>query len=491
MKMKHSTLAILIAMPGLSYADLGASKPCCDIKLWGYMDGSYNYLQSSNQFASGVFDRAYDIEEDGFTLQQAALSLAYQPEKGFGGLTNVILGRDALATAAYGYNSNIDQTHVGFDVLQAYMQYTISPFTLMAGKYITLVGYEVIESTGNANFSHSLLFTFAEPTTHTGVRGTYAVNDKLKLIVGMNDGWDSIRDWGKGKTIELGVTYTPTSKVSLSAQGYSGTERVVSRTSTGPTGLRNLIDLIASYNVTDQLTIAGNYDYGSQENVLSNDESSSSTVMWQGLAAYINYKFNNRWRLAMRGEAFDDKDGYRTGIEQNIKELTLTLGFAPIKNLEFRAETRRDFANVSSFVDKHTGAPRATQQSFAVEAVYQFSNECKTKSPLINTVTSNPVIESIPDKQAHPCVQSHYYTLQLLAARSEENVKKFIQKYDLQDTASIVRTLQSGKEWFVLLYGEYETKAAAIQASKTLSGTLKKANLKPWIRPLKGIQQES
>ncbi|MGE3319181.1 MAG: outer membrane beta-barrel protein [Candidatus Berkiella sp.] len=490
---------MIVAAPGNSYADLDVNQRCCDIKLWGYIDGSYNYLQSSNEFASGVFDRAYDIEENGFTLQQAALSLAYQPEQGLGGLSNVILGRDALATAAYGYNPDIDQQHVGFDVLQAYMQYAISPFTIMAGKYITLVGYEVIESPGNANFSHSLLFTFAEPTTHTGVRGVYAVNDKLKLIVGMNDGWDSIRDWGKGKTIELGMAYTPTSNLSLSAQGYSGTERVVSRTSVGPTGLRNLIDLIASYNVSDQLTIAANYDYGSQENVLSSDASSISTVTWQGLAGYVNYKFNDMWRLAGRAEVFDDTDGYRTGIEQNIKELTLTLGFSPVKNLEIRAETRRDFANVSSFVDKSTGAPRATQQSFALEAIYQFSNECKTQSTPINTIAPSSIAEqtsvaeapNLPEIHSQPCLQSNPYTLQLLAARSEENVKKFIRQHDLQNSAYIVRTQRKGKEWYVLLYGEYESKAAAKQASKMLPHSLQKAKLKPWIRPLKSMQQES
>ena len=46
----------------------------------------------------------FDLEQNGFTLQQAAITTAYQPTQGFGGLVNIIAGRDANEIAPYGIN---------------------------------------------------------------------------------------------------------------------------------------------------------------------------------------------------------------------------------------------------------------------------------------------------------------------------------------------------------------------------------------------------
>ena len=69
---------------------------------------------------------------------------------------------------------------------------------------------------------------------------------------------------------------------------------------------------------------------------------------------------------------FYDADGYRTGVRQNWRELTCTVGYRPIKKFELRAEARRDFSNVPAYLDKSTGGTRYNQQSFALEGLYQF-----------------------------------------------------------------------------------------------------------------------
>src|SRR5579872_7339566 len=58
-----------------------AKKPS-DLKISGYIEPSYNYLFHSNHFTSGSQDRDFDLQQDGFTLQQAAITLAYQPTDG-------------------------------------------------------------------------------------------------------------------------------------------------------------------------------------------------------------------------------------------------------------------------------------------------------------------------------------------------------------------------------------------------------------------------
>ncbi len=55
---------------------------------------------------------------------------------------------------------------------------------------MTLLGYEVIESPNNLNFSRGYLFTFAIPLTHTGGLLSYAFTDWFNMTAGVVLGWD-------------------------------------------------------------------------------------------------------------------------------------------------------------------------------------------------------------------------------------------------------------------------------------------------------------
>lgn len=341
------------------------------VKFSGYLDTSYNYLLRKNTFTSGIDDRLYDLEQNGFTLQQAAFTLAKQPTQGWGALLNVVAGRDANELAAYGWDPYFGSQTLALDIPQLYLQYAISSLTILAGKFITLAGTEQYDPIGNPNFSHSILDGFAQPSTHMGVRGIYLANNKLKLIAGINNGWNSIRDTSRQKTVELGVDYTFNPQFSLTAQVYSGIERLILRTAVGPTGRRNLIDIVATLKATEKLTLVANYDYGMQTKAALPIGIPGKAV-WQGIAAYANYHWVDQWHTSLRGEIFADQDGYQTGVRQNWRELTATLAYLPIKHVELRAETRHDFSNVNSFVDTSGTGISPNQQSYALEGIYEF-----------------------------------------------------------------------------------------------------------------------
>lgn len=109
-KRQHFNLVFLSII--LFPAYMQAEEKKSPLKVSSYIDVSYNYLESSNQFISNVYDRALDIDEDGFTLQQLALTASYLPEQGFGGLFNVILGRDTFTITPYGINPYIGNVDV-------------------------------------------------------------------------------------------------------------------------------------------------------------------------------------------------------------------------------------------------------------------------------------------------------------------------------------------------------------------------------------------
>lgn len=343
-----------------------------DFKVTGYIDGSYNNLQK-NYFTSGSFDRVFDNEQNGFTLHQAAATLAYQPANGFGIVLNPILGYDTNIFAPYGFipNSEFDSQTISIDVPQAYLQFAHHSFTLALGRFDTIVGAEVIDPTQNYNFSRSILDGFAEPFTVTGLRATYVVNNKMTLVGGINNGWDNIRDWSRDKTFELNGTYTPNSAFSFESTIYTGQERATPLTNSGPLGWRTLVDMVATFNVTDKLSIIGNYDYGWQTKAALPNGTNNKAI-WQGLAAYLNYKLNDYWLSSLRGEFFNDQNGFRTGVVQYWKELTFSVGYLPIKNLEFRAEARHDFSNVGSFTTINGTSISHNAQSYALEGFYKF-----------------------------------------------------------------------------------------------------------------------
>jgi hypothetical protein len=324
----------------------------------GYVAASYYH---SNGY--GTYHQ-FDNKHDSFQLDQAALTIAFQPKEGFGALVNVAAGEDMkILNTAEGSNPNT------FDVVQGFVQYATGPLTVIAGKYVTLAGAEVIAPTGNTNFSRSLLF-FAEPLTHTGIRATYAATDTLSLVAGVNNGWNySSLSTSGSKTAEFGIAWTPIKSFALTAQAYVGKDPTFD-------AQRTLVDAVATYSATDALTFVLSYDWGKQQQHAAGDPD----LDWNGAAFYTNYALNDQWRMSLRLEYLDDKEGFVSGIlgtAQKLKEGTLTFGYAPVKSFELRIEARYDKSDKATFVrsinpDMDINQFADSQTGFALQGVYKF-----------------------------------------------------------------------------------------------------------------------
>ena len=320
----------------------------------GYVAASYYH---SNGYST---DHQFDNKHDTFQLDQAALTVAYQPKEGFGALVNVAAGEDMkILNAAEGSNPDT------FDVVQGFVQYVGGPVTVIAGKYVTLAGAEVIAPTGNTNFSRSFLF-YAEPLTHTGIRATYALSDTLSVVGGVNNGWNysSLTTSGT-KTGEVGLAWTPSKAFALSAQAYLGKDPTFD-------AQRTLVDAVATYNATDALTFILTFDWGKQKQQKSGDPD----LDWNGAAFYTNFALSEQWRISVRVEYLDDKEGFvtGTGTAQTLKEGTITFGYDPVKNFELRIEGRYDKSTQPTFVRKvqDTNQLANSQTGFVLQGIYKF-----------------------------------------------------------------------------------------------------------------------
>ncbi len=340
--------------------------------LTGHVDVGYSHLSGAGKFVSGLNDRVFDFKRNEAMFHALDLQLAKTPDEGFGGLLDVTIGKDADTIAAYGTISKSKGPANGanhyFDVTQAYVHFGAAPLTIIAGKYVTLAGAEVIKSAADVNYSRSILFGYAIPFSHTGVRATWKMSDSLSLIGGVNQGWDAVSDPNNDKTVELGATYAPSKEMSFVAAYYGGKELLANYPKIGPSGMRNLVDVVGTFTLSEPLTLVLNYDYGTQDKAAFD----GGKAKWQGLAAYLNYQINEQWRVSLRAEYFDDKDGYRTGVAQKWKEGTVTLAYLPSKAWEIRAEFRADKSDKDAFLKSDGVTATDTQRSFGLEVLYKF-----------------------------------------------------------------------------------------------------------------------
>ncbi|MBI3608701.1 MAG: porin [Nitrospirae bacterium] len=339
------------------------------VSVKGYVEGQYNYnFNTPGPIANPTTGsvqandfRVFDTKANSFTFNMAELSLTKGSDKGagFGLVLNYGLDADSIASAPF-FNA---ATVSDFAVQQAYVteKFLGGALELRLGKYATLAGAEVIEGPSNYNISRSFLFGWAIPFTHTGIRAAYTTPvPGLSLIAGLNNGWDAASDSDTGKTVELQAAYAPVDMISLGVTGYYGPEASVSGTDN-----RGLVDVLATIKPMKTLAVVVNYDRGSQK------DTAVGNSLWQGYAVYANLGIGDKHAVTLRGEVFDDPDGFKTGFVQTLKELTATVSCKMVDSLELRAEVRHDESNQDVFVDDK-GVAKDNQNTVALAAYYTF-----------------------------------------------------------------------------------------------------------------------
>ncbi len=380
-----SAVSALFAAPATALAQAKpAPVPTLDkileasgISVSGYIDAGYTHLDKNAGFNTRVFDQ----QSSSFGLNQFGLTVAKQPKEGFGGLVNLTVGRDAQfihSAPEPSGNNAAGQASSMFDVTQAYLQYAGGPLTVIAGKFVTLSGTEVIWTPTNVNASHSILFG-AIPFTHTGVRATWALSDTVNLVAGVNNGWDQLTDANKGKTVELGATLNPIKPLNIALSAYSGKESAAPSGAAlaGPDGTRTSINAVASYTIIDPLSVALEVLNVSQDNAVSLVSGATIKGKYTGVAGYVTYMLTPKFRGVLRVESFDDKDGIRFGFpagttsNTKYREGTVTASYLASDSFEARAEVRRDQGDNKVFTDS-AGVTSKSQMSFALQGLYKF-----------------------------------------------------------------------------------------------------------------------
>jgi hypothetical protein len=384
----ESSLADLL---GRSPAAEGQPKSYLEeIMLFSYIENSY----VGNLGHTGRGDvnelRFYD-HDNGYTFNAAELSVKKDPSERYRFGWGVVLtaGLDSQKNHSLGIFRDSDDSPPffrnteKFDLAEAYASYLVpigDGLTLKAGKWATLIGYEVYESPKNLNFSRSFLYTLGTPYFHTGLLATYPVAKWLSVTAGFTNGWDNA-DNNNGHLRPTGsFAFTPVDNLSATVSWLVGPEQNRDQTQGGVNN-RWIIDTTILYTGLPRWTFAVNFDFAGEENdpaLVGTRRDADSR--WGGVAGYAAYDWTKALRTALRLEYFADPDGVRAsetvppGANTRLWDVTATVEYKIWRGLVGRLEYRHDEANRRAFsvrnVDGRGLAPTSAAQDTLTLAVY-------------------------------------------------------------------------------------------------------------------------
>ena len=297
----------------------------------GYVDTYYAWDDDKNgnpirQFSSTVLYR----EE--FRLNIAQVSLKYNDTKVHGALT-----------LHYG-----DIPSVNWPANQQFVQEAYAGFSpaknlwIDAGYFLTHIGAEGLLP--KSNFFNTLaLPTYYEPLYQSGIRLSYEFSPKVYGSLHLLNGYNVFADNNKNKSFGLTLGVKPAKNLEIIYNNLVGNE--ISSGSEGKTRMYN--NLVFKFSPSSKVDFLLGADLAFQERSSLTDTNASAT-MYSGLAA-IKYKITRKFSASLRGEFFNDKDGFLTGAftDNNGKQtgliaygITLGLEIRPVENAYFRVESR-------------------------------------------------------------------------------------------------------------------------------------------------------
>jgi hypothetical protein len=331
-----------------------------------FVSTAYEY--NSNRPTTGASSyRVFDFSDNSFNLDVAELVVQIAASK----------PNDAGFRVDFAAGNSIpqitktqDQNVAQFDLQQAFASYIAplgSGLRFDVGKYVTHMGYELIEGYDgyNDNYSRSILFGYAIPFTHTGVKASYAFSSKVAGMVEVVNGWDLLRDNNRSKSVGAQLTLTPVAPLQVLLNWIGGPEIANDNHSN-----RNVFDVVAILKPTSMLTLGLNGDYGKENGTSLVNPGSDAT--WKGIAGYATLALTTKFSVALRGETFHDEDGVRlgTGTRATLSEATFTPAYKFTDHVLLRGEVRYDTANQTILAKRGTLADKQTTVAANVIFVY-------------------------------------------------------------------------------------------------------------------------
>ena len=373
------------------------------VAFYGYGDASYDY--NFNSPSTGINNlRGFDVGSNAirlhlaqFVLERKATSEGNWLDR-FGARLKFNIGSDSRTVGG---------TNVGNDAdfQEWYLQY-LAPIgngvNIQIGRINSLIGFEVVESPYNFNYSRSFLFNLGQPFTTVGARLTYQFNRYVTLSMAAINSVTSqtstfnrrlnpekaVSISSRHPKLETAVSIIPHESIHVTVYGLYG---FVDGPPGTPGGNRiqggGFIHLVPA----PQVELALEAYYANQAD--SSPLSLGKNARWNGVAGYATYELTPKWSVRLRAELFEDAGGSVTclgvaappksnvcfgatsntsapPVPQTMWETTATLQFQPFPFLMSRLEFRYDKSNQDVFQIGNRSANH--QETLALELITLF-----------------------------------------------------------------------------------------------------------------------
>lgn len=107
--------------------------------------------------------------------------------------------------------------------------------------------------------------------------------------------------------------------------------------------------------------------------------------------------------------------------------------------------------------------------------------------PAEPTPRPQPAVAAAPAPAAGgESAEGRRYTVQLLGASELASVEKYVRDHALRDQLEVRRTLRDGKDWYVVVSGDYDSAKTALAALKKLPPTMRASG--PFVRRLDNLE---
>ncbi len=345
----RSMLVVLSAIVALSLPQTAAAEDQPGVEVGGFVDVYYGY--NSNETSPGL--RTFDVQHNTFSLSLAELNLTKEAssDSRVGLRLDLDFGRTADLTTAFEPGDG-DRAVYG-NIEQAYLSLLTGKMQWDVGKFVTPIGAEVIESQDNWNYTRSILFGYAIPFYHLGVRATLPVGGKLSLTGHLVNGWNNASELDGQKTFAVGATVTPNEKLTWVANLMVGKEAEALDT-------RSIFDTTFTLAATEKVSLMVNVDYGKE-----------GEASWWGIGGYAKLQASPGWALVGRFEHIDDTDGGFMTIGTKAQSVTITSDHLVAGDLKARIEYRLDLTDGDFFAESD-GSMTDSQSTVTVGLVYGF-----------------------------------------------------------------------------------------------------------------------
>jgi hypothetical protein len=340
-----------------------------------YYFGNFNSPKSMSNLGGFGTARVLDQKAGQFQVGFVDFKATYSTEK-VDGVIELAFGNHA-DLGNYGNPVSVipGVTSSALAIKQAYLTWKMtSNFSITAGQYSTHVGYEILDSPVNYNFSLGNLFG-NQPFYHTGIKATYAVSSKVSLMAGVVNALDSKDAFGGNKGFGAQVTIAPASGFAFYLNYLSADKNTGLLTPLMPTIAPvnySVFDIVANMQVSPAFYLGANLDFGSVD-----------SKSWSGYALYTNYVVSSKFGLGARFDHVDNKNAAALttltsdGKGTSVTSFTLTGNITISENLLLKPEFRLDnyaanATNKEQFEDSNGKFVNTSQSTFGAAFIFHF-----------------------------------------------------------------------------------------------------------------------